>query len=128
MIGSLTYRSFETGVSLPPVALSAREKLALYLVSPEALRDAGQAQIQALAARVDEALRTHQVTACDRGPYEGNGIEPPCTPRPLTPEEEAAELARAAAYFDEQQRLLRENYREMYAVLMQAFPLDRCWP
>jgi len=71
---------------------------------------------------------THQVTACDRGPYEGKGIEPPCTPCPLTPEEEAAELARAAAHFAEQQRLLRENYREMYVALMQAFPLDRCWP
>jgi hypothetical protein len=128
VIGPLTYGLFETGVTLPPEALSAREELALYLVSPEALRDEGLAQIQALAARVDETIRTHQVTACDRGPYEGNGIQPPCTPRPLTPEEESAELARATAYFDEQQRLLRENYREMYAALMQAFPLDRCWP
>jgi hypothetical protein len=128
VIGPLTYQLFETGVALPPEDLSTREELALYLVSPEALRDEGLAQIQALATRVDETLRTHQVTACDRGPYEGNGIEPPCTPRPLTPEEEAAELARAATYFDEQQRLLRENYQEMYAALMQAFPLDRCWP
>ena len=59
---------------------------------------------------------------------QGKGIEPPCTPRSLTPDEEAAELARAAAHFDAQQALLRENYREMYAALMQAFPLDRCWP
>ncbi|MGC9393444.1 MAG: hypothetical protein ACP5J4_01165 [Anaerolineae bacterium] len=128
VIGPLVYRLFETGVALPPEGLSIREELALYLVSPEALRDEGLAQIGALAARVDEALRTHQVTACDRGPYQGKGIEPPCTPRPLTPEEEAAELARATAHFAEQQRLLRENYREMYAALMHAFPLDRCWP
>ncbi|MBN2392973.1 MAG: hypothetical protein JXR84_19740 [Anaerolineae bacterium] len=128
VIGPLTYRLFETGVALPPETLSAREELALYLVSPEALRDEGLAQIQALASQVDETLRTHQVTACDRSPYEGDGIEPPCTPRPLIPEEEAEELARAATYFDEQQHLLRENYQEMYAALMQAFPLDRCWP
>lgn len=128
VIGPLAYTLFETGVALPPEGLSTREELAPYLVSPEALRDEGLAQIRALATRVDEALRTHQVTACDRGPYQGKGIEPPCTPRPLTPEEEAVELARVAAYFDEQQRLLHENYREMYAALMQAFPLDRCWP
>jgi hypothetical protein len=128
VIGRLTYGPLETGIRLPPKGLSAREELALYLASPEALRDEGLAQIQALAARVDEALRTHQVTACDRGPYQGDGIEPPCTPRPLTPDEEATELARAEAYFDEQQRLLRENYREMYAALMRAFPLDQCWP
>jgi hypothetical protein len=128
VIGPLIYQLFETSVALPPEDLSAREELALYLVSPEALRDEGLAQIQAMATRVDETIRTHQVTACDRGPYEGNGIQPPCTPRPLTPEEEAAELARATTYFDEQQCLLRENYREMYAALMQAFPLDQCWP
>jgi hypothetical protein len=128
VIGPLAYGLFETTVALPPEAFSAREELALYLVSPEALRDEGLAQMQALAVRVDEALRTHQVTACDYGPYEGQGIPPVCTPRALTPEEEAAELARAAVHFAEQQRLLRENYREMYAALMRAFPLGRCWP
>lgn len=115
--------TFETLSDLP-----LREDLALYLSSPEAMRDRGLAQNQALAEKVITAIHAHQVITCDRGPYLGNGIEPACTPRPLTPAEEAEELARAEAHFAAQEQLLRADYQEMYAAWMESFPFDRCWP
>jgi len=108
--------------------LPMREDLALYLSAPEAMRDRGLVQIQALAKKVNTAINTHQVNTCDLGPYLGNGIPPACTPRPLTENEEADELARANVYFAEQEQLLRDHYQEMYAVWMAAFPFDQCWP
>jgi hypothetical protein len=108
--------------------LSLRDDLALYLSSPEAMRDRGLEHIQALAQKVDMALNTHQVITCDLGPYLGKGVPPACTPRPLTPVEESAELTRADAYFVNQEQLLRDHYQEMYTAWIMAFPLDRCWP
>jgi len=111
-----------------PSDLPMREDLALYLSAPDAMRDRGLAQMQALAQKVITAINTHQVSTCDLGPYLGNGIPPACTPRPLTANEEVDELARAKAYFAEQDQLLRDHYQEMYATWMTAFPFDRCWP
>lgn len=111
-----------------PSDLPLRDDLALYLSSPEAMRDRGLIQSQALAQKVSTAIHAHEVNTCDLGPYLGNGIPPACTPRLLTPSEEAAELARAEAYFAVQEQLLRDYYQEMYAAWMRAFPLDSCWP
>jgi hypothetical protein len=122
-----SYDIYETTVDDSP-ALPMRDDLALYLASPEAMRDRGLAQIRALAEKVKATISAHQVTACDRGPYLGRGIPPTCRPRPLTPAEETAELARAEAYFADQEQLLQDHYREMYAAWLLAFPLDRCTP
>lgn len=111
-----------------PSDLPMREDLALYLASPDAMRDRGLMQSQALAQKVITAINAHQVSTCDLGPYLGNGIPPECTPRPLTASEESTELAKAKAYFAEQDQLLRDQYQEMYAAWMAAFPLDQCWP
>lgn len=128
-IGPLMYSLLETSVTAPDVSgLSGREKLALALNSPETMRAAALEAYQALAAEVDADLRSGKITACDRGEYQNNGIQPACTPRPLTPAEQAAELDRATAYFANQQNLLREHYQEMYAALFQAFPFHQCWP
>ena len=111
-----------------PSDLPLREDLALYLSAPDAMRDRGLVQIQALAQKVITAIDTHQVNTCDLGPYLGNGIPPACTPRPLTASEEAGELSKANAYFAEQEQLLHDHYQEMYEAWMAAFPFDQCWP
>ncbi|MCI0394083.1 MAG: hypothetical protein L0332_01810 [Chloroflexi bacterium] len=104
-----------------------REELAAYLASPEAMRNQGLANLAALQQKVEETILAHQVTTCEYGPYEGDGIPPACTLRPLTADEEAAALAEAEQHFNGQQRLLSDDYQEMYAALLKAFPLDRCW-
>lgn len=115
--------TFEYSSDLP-----MREDLALYLSSPEAMRDRGLAEIQALANKVAAAINAHQVNTCDQGPYLGGGLPPVCPTRSMTPGEEAAELARAEEYFSNQGQLLHDYYQEMYAAWMMAFPLDQCWP
>ena len=90
--------------------------------------DIGIHYYQAIAVEVDASLRSGDIPACDYGEYQGDGIPPACTPRPFTDEELAAEIKHVEEYFAGQQTLLRENYREMYAVLFQAFPFDACWP
>lgn len=111
-----------------PSILPLREDLAIYLSSPEGMRDRGLAQIMALAEKVNTALNTHQVNTCDLGPYLGGGIPPACSLRPLTQSEEAAALEQADTYFSTQEQLLRDHYQEMYAAWMMAFPFDQCWP
>jgi len=115
--------TFEDSSELP-----LREDLALYLASPESMRDRGLAHIQALEQKVISAISGHQVITCDLGPYLGKGLPPACTPRPLNASEETDELARARAYFAEQEQSLRDSYQEMYTAWMAAFPLGQCWP
>ena len=104
-----------------------REDLASYIASPEAMRERGLEQMDAVLNQVEDKLRLHQVTRCEYGPYKGDGIPPVCNPRPLTPTEEQASLATARADWANQKQLLNDNYRELYATLLKAFPLDRCW-
>ncbi len=115
--------SFEQSSDLP-----LREDLARYLSSAETMRDLALEQIQALAVKVEGEISGHRVKACDLGPYLGKGIPPACTLRPMTASEEATELGKARATFTHEEQLLHEQYQEMYAVWMTAFPLDQCWP
>lgn len=109
--------------------LPLRDDLALYLTSAEAMRDRRLEQIQALAQKVKTTIETHQATICgDLGPYLNDGIPPKCTPRSLTPEEETDEVAKAEHYFSDQKQILNENYQDLYATWMKAFPMDQCWP
>lgn len=129
IIGPFSYAVLETGVYASDSSnLSEREKLTLALSSPEAMRDMALGYYADLAAEVEAALRSGAITACDRGEYRNDGIQPACTPRPLTPDELSAELERAEVYFAHQQSLLQSNYEEMYLALYRAFPFDRCWP
>lgn len=121
------YKIYETSIDFSP-GLPEREDLALYLAGPEAMRDRGLTQIQALAQKVKTEISAHQVMTCDMQPYQGGGIPPLCISRSMTPAEEAAELARADAHFADQEQLLRDHYQEMYTAWMEAFPLDQFWP
>ncbi len=108
--------------------LPLRDDLALYLKSAEAMRIRRLEQIQALAQKVKATIETHQAAICDWGPNLNNGIPPKCTPRSLTPEEEAVELLKADKNFSDQEQIMNENYQELYTAWMKAFPMDQCWP
>jgi hypothetical protein len=133
IIGPFSYKSFQTdlvelGIYAPEILeLSNREKLSLALSSPEAMRNMGLQYQQSLAVEVEASLRSADFLACDRAEYKGDGIQPACTPRPLTDGERSGELTRAANYFSNQEAWLREHYLEMYAVLFESFPFERCW-
>jgi hypothetical protein len=111
-----------------PSELSLREDLAIYLSGAESMRDRGLRQSEALSRKVSEDIKAGKVQTCDPGPYQGDGIPPACPPRPMTDDEKAAEVARTEAYFAEQERLLQENYQEMYTAWMRSFPFKECWP
>lgn len=107
--------------------LPLRDDLAVYLKSAEAMQARRLEQLQALAQKVKTTIETHQAAICDYGPYQGYGIPPKCTPRLLTAEEETEELVKAENYFSDQEQILKENYRDLYATWMKAFPMDACW-
>lgn len=125
--GNYSYKINDTYIDYSP-GQPSREDLALYMAGPEAMRDRGLAQIQALAEKVAVEINAHQVPTCDPQPYQGNGIPPACFTRAMTPAEEAAELTEADVFFLDQEQLLRDNYQEMYTAWMTAFPLDQFWP
>jgi len=124
--GAYQYRVLETTIGLD-TGLPMRADLALHLESPQAMRERGQAQIQALAGKVRSQISAHQVPACDWQESTGNGIPPTCKPRAMTAVEEAEELARAEAFFKDEEKLLGDHYQEMYAAWMNAFPFDKAW-
>ena len=129
VIGPFSYKVVETTVHAPEtLSLSRSDKLAKVLESPEAMRDMAIHYYQALAAEVEVALHNGDISTCDYGEYQGDGIPPICTPRPFSADELAAELKHADEYFANQQVLLQEHYREIYTTLFQAFPFDHCQP
>lgn len=107
--------------------LSLREEMTRYIASPESMRDRGLAMLDALSTKVESTVQSHQAEKCEYGPYKGGGIPPACNPRPLTPAEETEALATARSYFARQKQLLNRYYKDMYASLMNAFPLNTCW-
>lgn len=107
---------------LPPV-----NELADYIESADSMRNRGVARLDALQQKAVSTIISHQVLHCDYGSQTTSDVPPPCNPRPLTYVEETQALAEADAYFSEQKQLLADNYQEMYAALLKAFPLDRCW-
>jgi hypothetical protein len=119
------YKVAETTVALPRPA-SLRAEFGRYLASAESMRDRGLEQLAALAEQVERTITAHAAQICEYGPSQGS-LPPECTLRPLTPAEERAALDEAQAVFAAREQLLRERYKEMYAALLEAFPLDRCW-
>jgi len=124
---SFSYPIYQTSINYSS-GLTPRKDLGLYLANPEAMCERGLTQIQAMAKKVNDDISAHQVQTCDEQPYVGGGIAPLCKPRPMTTDEETAELARAATYFADQEQLLKDHYQEMYAAWMSAFPLNQYWP
>jgi hypothetical protein len=112
----------------PKADLPLRQDLEEYIKGPEEMRQQALQQLHALAAKVDEALKAHQVQGCDLGPYLGKGIPPTCTLRPLTSEEETQEIDRAVEYFSTQELLIGDDFQQMYTAWMETFPLDQYWP
>jgi len=121
------YKVGETTLTYP-AQHPLRDELALYLASPDSLLAQGQTVLNGLAETVETALNAHTTTTCNYGPYEGNGIPPACNPRPLTTEEEQTAQKEAEQYFANQEKVLAENYGEMYDTLQTAFPFEACWP
>jgi hypothetical protein len=121
------YGVFEN-VKPPYVAPIAplRDDLARFVESAESMRDAGLALLEKTRSDTARFLASHAAKVRVDGPYRGGGIPPAFTLRDATPAEEAAELAKANAHFDHGEALLRDHYRDMYAALLEAFPVDRC--
>jgi hypothetical protein len=124
---SLAYKVHETEIQAASGA-APREDLERLTGSPEALRDRGLAHLDQLAASVEAAIQGGTPRICQPGPYKGGGVPPECNPRPLTADEGKAALAAARAHIRDQKAALTASYREMYAALLAAFPLDRCRP
>ena len=123
---TLGYRINETNLQFSS-ELPIREDLAIYLESPENMRDRGIEQYQLFREDVQTKLNNHEIAACEWGEYQGGGIPPICNPRQMTAEEEAEELEKARLFFEGQIQLLQEHHQEMYSALMNAFPFNACW-
>lgn len=123
---SLSYQIIQTTL-YQSSNLPLREDLANYLQSPENMRDRGVEQYQLFLTDIENKLNQHEVTACDWGEYQGGGIPPVCNSRPMTAEEQAAELEKVRQYTEERISLLQKDYQEMYAAWMTAFPFTGCW-
>ncbi|MCB9548942.1 MAG: hypothetical protein H6706_24320 [Myxococcales bacterium] len=117
-----TYRVAETTLSVTRPGTPG-ESLARLLASPASLRAEGEAQLAALAAEVERALAAGTIQGCTYGPYEGGGIPPTCTRRPLTPAETADARAKLAAWQAEGQKLLATQAEAAHALLADTVPL-----
>lgn len=94
----------------------------LLRASPDALRQAGEAQLVGLVEAVDRALAGGQLRRCVPGPYLGDGAPPECTPTPLSPDEQAAERARVRAVVDAQRAFLAAEAPAVHALLAAYLP------
>ena len=121
------YSVFDTEYALAVSDLPVCEGFALLTASPEALRDRGLAQLADALKEMEEIIRSGKASRREYGEYLGRGVPPVALTRPLTPAEQKEALAKARSHFTGQKQLLRTHYREMYAALLKAFPLDRCW-
>lgn len=121
------YTIFEETKALATSTQPLGTDVARYIASADALREAGTALLAKARSEVEDLLSTHSAKVRAYAPHTDHGRPPPYELRDATPAEEAAELAKATRYFDTKDALLRANYNEMYAALLQAFPVDRCW-
>lgn len=115
----------EPALAVPTLPL--RADLARYVASADALREAGAALLAKARADVVELLSGQKLKVRVHASYAEDGAPPMYTLRDPTPAEAALELAKAKSHFDAEDALLSAYYREMYAALLQAFPMDRCW-
>jgi hypothetical protein len=124
---SYGYKVFGQEKYLGGLGEAPRVAAARYLGSAEALRKGGLDLLARARAGLLELFARHEPKVGVEGPYLGHGVPPEITYRDATAAEEASEKAKAMAHFDAQEALLRDHYQEMYAALVRAFPVDRCW-
>lgn len=99
-----------------------------YLASPESLRDAYLQANDKLLKKIEETISSHKADKRIFGEYKGDGKPPPTSVKPLTPAEEAAELAKASKHFAELDKIMIDEHVAIHAALRKAFPFEKCWP
>jgi len=101
-----------------------RETLKKMAASPQSFQAVATKQLDALQARLDEALAKGEIMGFDQGPYMGGGIPPERTERPLTTEERQAEARAAKAEIDRQKAILVKHAAAMHALLVAEVPVE----
>jgi len=100
-----------------------RATLKAMAASPQSLQALATRMLDALQARVDEALAKGEVQGFDEGPYEGHGVPPAKTPRPLTAAEKEREAKAAKAEIARRKALVAKHAKAMHALLEQQVPV-----
>lgn len=103
---------------------SWQEELRRLTASPASLRETALVRLAALEARVKKAFAVGEIQGYDEGPYKGDGIPPLRLPRPLRPDERAAEEKRAAIELGRRRAFVEKHFAAMHARLSQVVPLD----
>ncbi|MGC3970685.1 MAG: hypothetical protein QM775_26110 [Pirellulales bacterium] len=118
------YGTFSTRDDRP-----VREQFFRHVRSPEALRDAFLEDVDKFEARILGELREHKVTkfVADPSPRPQIG-PPPGRPMPISPEEEKAGIEKVTKHFARQRELMKDNYQELHALLLETFPMQKVWP
>lgn len=150
----LPVRAYQVGEKwLSRQPSSGHERFLRAVRTPESLRDSYLMELAELENVVLTEVREHRVTKWDPKiryedvrsgkidppppvPLDGTGAPldgrvAPSVPAfhiPLTAEEEAAELAKATAYFAGQRVLIEKHHQAMYAALLRTFPLAEAFP
>lgn len=92
--------------------------------SPKSLEAVATKLFDALQVRVDEALAKGEVQGFDEGKYEGNGIPPTKTPRPLTAAEKEREARAAKAEIARRKAFVERHAKAMHALLVEKVPVE----
>jgi hypothetical protein len=121
------YEVQDTSV-LMATPLSYEENFLLYLKSPESLRQTYLTAHDELLQKVEMTITSHQARKRVFGEYAGDGRPPPSHTEPLSPAEEAAELAKARQHFARLRQLMKDEHVAIHVALRKAFPFEKCWP
>lgn len=99
-------------------------ELARLAASPASLLATAKERFAALRAEAEAALADGRVKGFDEGRYEGRGIPPERTPRPLTDAEEAAELAKVRAEVARRVAVVEAHAEAFHRALVATLPLE----
>lgn len=91
--------------------------------SPDSFRDAALGRIDALATEVRRGIAAHEAYRCvyDKRPA-GTSTPPPCTPVPLSADDEQAALAAAERVFAERRALVETHAAALHALVVALVP------
>jgi hypothetical protein len=104
-----------------------RATLEAMAASPKSLESHAGKMLDALAARVGEALAKGEVQGFDEGEYKGGGVPPRKTPRPLTAAEREREARAAAAEIARRRAFVAKHSAQMHALLKAHVPVELLW-
>ncbi|MGC4122182.1 MAG: hypothetical protein QM765_47900 [Myxococcales bacterium] len=111
----------ELSASSPDPWRATLKKMA---ASPKSLETLATQMLDALQARVDEALAKGEVLGFDEGEYKGDGVPPMKTPRPLTAAEKEREAKAAKAEIARRKAFVAKHAKAMHALLVDKVPVD----